>query len=184
MKKKLLVFILILTTLNCFAQLEEGEGFCETKKNESYFPLDISVKKFYWGISHYTETRLGKKKFNGKTYIEFKQTWKEGNSDLTYFREEKGVVYEYRVKENKENVRYDAAFKVGHSWKTFDKNTTYTIVSYNGKLKTPYCEYKNLMVMKAELKNETFLFYYQRGKGYIGAKYSDKKLISCITPKF
>ena len=105
MKKKLLVFILILTTLNCFAQLEEGEGFCETKKNESYFPLDISVKKFYWGISHYTETRLGKKKFNGKTYIEFKQTWKEGNSDLTYFREEKGVVYEYRVKENKENVR-------------------------------------------------------------------------------
>lgn len=182
--KHTLALILIFITFNAFAQLEEGEGFCETKENESYFPLDISIKKIFWGISHYTEERIGKKKFNGKTYIEFKQTWKEGNRDLIYFRSEKGVVYEYKEELNKEQVRYDSAFKVRHSWKALDGNTTYTITSFEGKLKTPFCEYENLMVIKAELKMETFLFYYQRGKGYVGATHVDKELISCITPKF
>ncbi|WP_298512189.1 hypothetical protein [uncultured Kordia sp.] len=184
MKHTVLIPILLFFSYNCFAQLEEGEGFCETKKNESYFPIDISVKKFFWGISYYTEKKIGKKKFNGKTYIEFKQTWKGGNSDVLYLRTEKGVVYAYREEFNKEQVRYDSSFKVGHSWKTLDGNTTYTIMSYQGKLTTPFCEYEDLLVMKADLKDEAFLFYYLRGKGYIGATTLDKELISCMTPKF
>lgn len=184
MKQFILIPILMLITCNCFAQLDEGEGFCETKENESYFPIDISIKKFFWGTSHYSEELIGKKKFNGKTYIEFKQTWKEGNSDLLYLRTEKGVIYAYNEELKKEQVRYDSSFKVGYTWKTLDGNTSYTIMSYKGKLKTPFCEYENLLVIKAVLKEDSFLFYYLRGKGYIGATTLDEELISCMTPKF
>lgn len=184
MKHTLLFFLLLFISTNCFAQFKEGEDFCETKKNESYFPLGISEKKFFWANSHYTETLVGKKKINGITYTEFNQTWKEGTSTTMSLRTEKGVVYQYEEDIQKETIRYDASFKKGHTWKTAYGNTTYTIISYDGKLNTPFCAYENLLVIKIELKDADYLFYYQRGKGFVGAKTSDDRLISCMTPTF
>ena len=59
----------------------------------------------------------------------------------------------------------------------------YKIITYDGKLKTPYCEYKNLLVIEAKMKSVTFNFYYLRGHGYIGAT-QDNKLISYISPEW
>jgi len=184
MKYNILYLLLLIMTTNCFAQYKEGEDFCETKKNESYFPLGIGEKKFFWSTSYYTETLVGKKKIDGKTYIEFKQTWKEGNSNSLFLRSEKSVVYQYEEDIQKETVRYSSSFKKGHTWQTIGKNTTYTIVSFDGKLETPFCSYKNLLVMNVEINKNTLIYYYQHGKGLIGATSETNQLVAYITSTF
>lgn len=182
MKHTLLIPILLFFTCNCFGQTKEGESFCATKENGSYFPITIPEKEFFWSYTYYAEKRIGKKKIKGKTYIEFKEVWAGGRSNSVYFRTEKGVVYQYYPTYGKETVRYDSSFKIGHTWENIPKKITYKIISFEGTLETPFCKYENLLVMKAISEKETFLFYYQRGKGYVGATKVDGTLFSYITP--
>ncbi|MFD1603188.1 hypothetical protein ACFSJW_06190 [Flavobacterium artemisiae] len=184
MNKIIILFILFSTTVS-YSQLFEGQKFCEESKNESYFPLLIGKKKIFWKKGFYFETKGETKIINGKTYTEFKQVWNNSDldSDLLYFREENGVVYQYEKCCQMETIRFDPKFKNGHSWKDAKKDAAYTIITYDGKLKTPYCEYQNLLVIEAKYTNVTFNFYYLRGHGYIGAT-QDNQLISCISPEW
>lgn len=182
MKTKLILLYCFLIALCAQAQIQEGQFFCDATPNGSYFPLELKTKIIFWAETHYIETRKERKVFNGKTYIAFEQLW-EGNTtpDVVYLRTEKGVTYQYEECCEKETIRYDSAFKEGHSWKTADGETSYTILSYNGTLKTPFCEYTNLMVIEAQLKTNAFKFYYHKGHGYIGATVDDQ-IISCLSP--
>ena len=173
---------LILITSVTHAQ-KEGQTFCEAYAEDSYFPLSIKVKKIFWQDTYYTEKRLETKTINGKEYIGFSQLWKEGNSDTMYLREENGIVYQYEECCETETVRFDPSFKEGHTWTTVDKGVTYTIDTLNGTLKTPFCEYKNLIVIDFKLTTFQCKFYYKKGYGYIGATFKDT-LISCVTPTF
>lgn len=150
MKTKLITGLFLLLAIYNYAQIQEGQEFCEATPNGSYFSLELDKKIIFWAETYYVETKEGKKVINGKTYTAFAQQW-EGNTeaDIIYLREEKGVVYQYEACCEKETVRYDNSFKKGHSWKTVGDQTTYTIVSYDGTLKTPFCEYTNLMVIEA-----------------------------------
>ena len=178
---KFFTFLCCLLATTFYAQINEGQDFCEATKDGDYFPLSLEKKKILWADSSYLETQNGTKEINGKIYIEFLQDWGKQKEKL-YLREENGVIYQYDDCCTIETVRYDKNFKKGYSWKTADGKSTYEIISYNGKLKTPFCEYKNLLVIKAELEYGTYQFYYLQGHGYVGATTTKNKLISCVTP--
>ena len=183
MKKSLVLILSLLAVIETFSQIKEGQNFCDQTKDGSYFPLVLNEKKFFWEETHYVETKNGTKELNGKTYIEYLQKWKGGTTSTLYLREKNGVVYQYEECCKQETIRYDEKFKKGHTWKTADNLGQYKILTFKGTLKTPFCEYKNLMVIQADLKNGTFKFYYLKGHGYIGATINDK-IISCVTPTF
>lgn len=144
--------------------------------------METNTKIIFWAETYYIETEKERKVINGKTYIAFEQKWQGNPSiDTIYLRTEKGVVYQYEECCEKETVRYDSYFKEGHSWKTADDQTSYKILSYNGTLKTPFCNYTDLMVIEANLKVGKFKFYYHKGHGYIGATV-DGQIMSCLSP--
>tara|TARA_R110002050_G_scaffold157357_1_gene285936 strand:+ start:28070 stop:28627 length:558 start_codon:yes stop_codon:yes gene_type:complete len=175
--------LLLLISMQSFAQYYTGQRFCDELPEKSYFPLDIHEKKILWSNTHYTETNNGTKELNGKTYIEFIQKWKANDSYKSHLREENGVIYQYEECCEEETIRFSEKFKKGYSWKTADGLGEYTILTFIGKLKTPFCDYKNLMVIEAKLKSGDFNFYYQRGHGYVGATVNNE-VISCETPTF
>lgn len=178
--KLVLTFLLSFTCFCSFAQ-EEGQNFCSKFDSEDYFTFSIEKKKIEWSGSYYFETIVGTKVINGKEYTEYAQKWNESENNTLFLREENGVVYQYDECCKEETIRFDKRFKKGHSWLTSNKQTSYTIESFKGKLKTPFCNYKNLLVIKALIRDVTYLFYYQKGYGYIGATV-DNKLISFVSP--
>ncbi len=181
--KSIILLVLFLIASQVYSQ-EEGQSFCDGVTDGSYLPLDIKKKKIYWGDTYYIETIEGDKEINGKLYKEFKQEWENGDVDLLYLREENRFVYEYRTICNKEFLKMDSK-AIGQQWEwTADcSKRNFKIVAFNGALETPYCSYKNLLVIKASYETSTFLFYYQKGYGYVGATLKGK-LISCVSPEW
>lgn len=182
MNKILILFLALFSSVS-YSQITEGQKFCEESKDASFFPLQIDKKKILWGKTFYFETKNQTKILNGKTYIEFKQEWNKASTDLLYLREENGIIYQYDPCCKNETIRYNPQYKIGYTWKTVNNENEYKVVSYDGKLQTPYCEYQNLLVIKAKMKYGTFNFYYLKGHGYIGAT-QDEKLISCVSPEW
>ncbi len=180
MKKVILLFFLGITLFG-YGQ-KEGQNFCKGIIDGSYFPLDIQKKKIFWYNTYYFEEKLGTKDLNGKTYLEYKQTWKNGKTDLMYLREVNSTIVEFEEGLTQETTRYSPQFEEGYSWNKADQLAVYTILSYKGTLKTPYCNYDNLLVIEAKYKTVTFEFYYLKGLGYVGAT-ENNKLISFITPE-
>lgn len=181
MKNSISIALCMLFSIISFSQLKEGQIFCNEIKDGSYFPLTKSEKIIYWSDTYYTETKSGAKNINGKLYQEFKQTWEGNNVSTFYLREENGVVYQYEECCKEETIRFDNTFKKGHTWKTAEGMSEYTIISYKGKLDTPFCKYENLLVVEAKIINGVFNFYYLKGHGYIGAT-KEGKIISCAAP--
>ena len=183
MNKTILAFLLLIS-YNSYSQLDEGQKFCEESKMGNYFPVSSYnfSKKIYWYKTFYKEIKKDTKIINGKTYTEFEQEWEDKRISLLYFREENGVVYQYDQDTKEEWIRYNINFKEGDKWKTADGKDQFKIISYNGELKTPYCLYKNLLVIEAKMSYGNFKFYYFKGHGYIGAT-KDDKLVSCLTPE-
>lgn len=178
MKKILIVFVLL--CFKSFGQRFEGQNFCEEVKSSSYFPLDIESKKMFWYTTFYVETNKGKVVKEGKEYFSFEQKWNNTNVDVLLLREENGKVVQYDEKSNTDFIRFDNSFKVGQTWMA--GGVEYKIITYDGELKTPYCNYKGLMVMEAKYPKVTYRFYYLKGMGYVGAT-RDGKLVSCVTPE-
>lgn len=178
---KTIISCLILFSGFAYSQLYEGQNFCGESKGFSYFPLQIEKKKIFWDTTFYFETKEQTKTINGKTYLEFKQKWENERFDLIYFREENGIVYKYDPCCEVETVVYDPNFEVGHTWKTADQKNEYKVVTFTGTLKTPFCNYQNLLVIEAKMTYGTFNFYYLKGHGYIGATHNNK-LVSCVSP--
>lgn len=182
MTKIFILFLAFFTSVT-YSQLFEGQKFCEESKDESFFPLLIYKKKILWKNTFYFEIKSETKILNGKTYTAFKQEWDKDSTDLLYLREENGIVYQYDQCCENETVRYNPQFKTGHTWKSVNNKNEYHILTYDGKLRTPYCEYQNLLVITAKMTYGTYNFYYLKGHGYIGAT-QDDKLISCVSPEW
>lgn len=171
----------MLTTSISFAQ-KEGQDFCEGDSNEAYFPLLKSKKYIIWGNTFYIEENMGTKTLYGETYNEYSQTWEAGDVATLFLRENQGAILEYKEKNKEENIRLPKEIKVGESWAIDKGLTNYEILSLKGELVTPICNYRNLLVLKSSFQNGEFIFYYQKGYGYIGAK-QDGELISFVVPR-
>lgn len=151
-----------------------------TKTQESYFPLDIQTRKILWDDSYYFETVEGTKEFDGKIYTIFKQKWKDGKIDFVYLRQESSVVFEYYEKCGAELIKLGANV-VGQKWTDNCRKINYTILAVDGKLKTPYDNFKNLLVVEAVYQNGPCIFYYKKGFGYVAGS-KEGKLFSCNAP--
>lgn len=179
--KVLQLIILLFISSTMFGQ-NEGQSFCEGDINESYFPISIKKKKVIWQNTFYLEIQSGEKNINGVLYSSFEQLWEGQERYTLYLREENGVIYQYEECCKDESIRYNPTFDVGYSWKTADQNVEYTIESLKGTLKTPYCNYENLLVLESKFVNGTFKFYYLKGFGYVGTTI-DNELISFVSPE-
>lgn len=180
MKKAFLSFFLFLS-FSIFSQTE-GQDFCNGLDNGSYFPLNITKKKIYWYNTFYYETFKGEKFMKGKKYIEFEQKWEDGTIDILFLRNENGNVYQYDECCEVETVRFLNEMHIGFTWRNAEEKIEYTYISNEGKLKTPFCAYKNLLVLRAKYVDAVYDFFYLKGLGYVGAT-ENGKLISGITPK-
>lgn len=182
MEKTLIILLVILSNLGVYSQ-SEGQGFCDEYDNPSYFPLDIEKKRIVWGKTYYFEEAIKWQDIDSLEYLAFTQTWENGDIDTIYLREENGAVYQYREICTKDMIRFNPSFNIGDSYNVCDnEEQTFTIISDKGKLKTPYCSYKNLYVVKSESPRGTVKFYYQKGYGYVGGTNEDGALISYVTP--
>jgi len=181
MKHILIVINMLFCCAVSFAQ-KEGQDFCTGDKDASYFAL-MEKKKLLWADTYYFETYEGVATFNGKTYLKYKQQWQNGTNEYLYLRDEDGKVLQYDECCLTETIRYDEFFEPGQKWQSEPRKVTYTLLSYDASLKTPYCHYTGLMSIKAEYSKVTFVFYYQKGYGYVGAT-KDDKIISCATPEW
>ena len=170
--KNLILFTLLLFYFSTFAQ-KSGQVFCEGDSTESYFALLSAHKIIYWYDTYYIEKKEGLKTINGKEYIGYSQTWEKGFVATLYLRQENGITYQYEECCNEETLRFDDNFKVGDKWKTADKLVEYEILESRVVLKTPVCEYKNLVKLKYTTKDTYFEFYYLKGFGYVGASVND-----------
>ncbi|MES2811430.1 MAG: hypothetical protein V4670_03080 [Bacteroidota bacterium] len=177
MKKLIVMFVLF--SIHSFGQID-GQNFCDGNKSGSYFPLDIRIKKIVWFNTFYFEKRINTKSINGIDYIEFEQKWEDKSIDLLYLRELDGKVFQFDEKKKTEFLRFDKSLKEQQSWS--DSGNEYKIIMYNGVLITPYCFYKDLLILEAKYPKVTYKFYYLKGFGYVGAT-RDDKLISYIKPE-
>lgn len=161
---------------------KEGQSFCKGDYPDGfYFELAISKKKIYWFDTYYYEEKIGTKEINGKTYFEYKQTWKDGSSDLLYLRYDGSRVFQFVEGLNQETIRYDSQYRIGDTWENAEKDVVYIIKSFDGKLVTPFCKYEGLLIIEAQYKKVTYSYYYLRGLGYVGAT-KNNQLVSFITP--
>lgn len=182
MQKAIFIIFLLITNFT-FSQINEGQNFCTPTKDGEYFPLSIDKKRILWQDKSYFETKNDSVSINGKIYIEYLQDWGENNVSKIYLREENGTVYQYKEESKKETIRFDKSFKKGHTWKTADGKCEYKIISFKGKLETPFCKYENLLIIRAKFETVTFNFYYLKGHGYVGATVKDK-IMSCVSPNW
>ncbi|MFK7031523.1 hypothetical protein [Flavobacterium oreochromis] len=176
--RKILI-VMLLFSLKMIGQYD-GQDFCKGYEQGSYFPLDIKVKKMTWYNTYYLEKLKGTKEINGKVYKEFEQIWEKDGTDLLYLREENNIIYEYNEEKKAEFIRLDKDFKLENEWNGNDE--VYKIISLEGNLVTPFCMYKNLLVIESKGKKVTYRFYYLKGLGYVGAT-RDGKLVSYIKPE-
>lgn len=174
--KKLMLLVLLLSNLSVFAQ-KEGQIFCEGDASESYFTLLSAKKVIYWSDTYYIEKKVGLKTINDKEYIEYLQAWENGQKVSLFLRTENGKVFQYEECCDEDTLRFDDNLKAGDKWKTADNLVEYEIIATDISLKTPVCNYKNILKLKSTFKNGSFEFYYLKGFGYVGASI-DGELIS------
>ena len=164
-----------------FAQ-KEGQIFCEGDLSEPFFKLWQGKKIILWQNTYYTETFLGFKTLNSKTYLEYEQVWENGDLSKLYLREANGIVFQYEECCEEDTIRMPKDPKPGMTWKTVDGLATYEIVSITKELKTNVCNYKDVLELKLITPDVTFHFYYLKGYGYIGATVFSE-LISEVIPR-
>lgn len=181
--KNILILAVFLIVLKGYSQ-KEGQSFCDGIPDGKYLPLDVAKKKIFWGNTYYFEKmEEGTKKFHGQKYNVFSQEWKDGTKDLLFLREENGTVYQYREECGKEYILLDSK-NVGQEWENSCKVFKRKIISFDAEFKTRYCHYKNLLALESSYDDGVvYVFYYQKGYGYVGASQGDK-VISCVSPEW
>lgn len=176
---KRIVLVMLLLSMKVIGQVE-GQNFCKGTEDGSYFPLNIDAKKLTWYGTYYYEKLKGTKKINGKFYKEFEQIWEKEGVDLLYLREENNIIYQYDEEKKNEFVRLDKNVQINTEWNGDDE--VYKLISMDGELITPYCRYKNLLIIESRDEKITYRFYYLKGLGYVGAT-REGKLVSYIKPE-
>lgn len=179
--KPILFFLLSAISASTVAQ-SEGQSFCDGDASAPFFSLHTGKKYVVWQNTYYIEQQIGSKILNGKDYIEYEQSWENGSISLIYLREDSGTVYQFEECCDKDTVRLPNKIEQGTTWETADNQATYEVLSQSEELKTPLCDYKNLLAIKSTFKNGTFTFYYQKGYGYVGCTVNGE-LISYVTPR-
>lgn len=168
-------FGLIFLTLFCFSQ----NNICDKKSTDVFWPIKIAAKAQY-----YSQALLFTSYFNGDSihfdgnifYKEIKK-YVNGKTDTTYFREQEGNVFIYDSQKKLEFLELSKNITPGYTWKKYDESWKYTVLDTTSTFSTPYCQFKNLLNIKAEPQNKKaklsyYNLYFKRGIGLVGLKVS------------
>lgn len=167
---RILFTITALTFLSVFSFSQE---YCDSLISESFFPLKEGlVKKLKWESTYYVEKVHQETAINGKKYFMLTQTWESGDVDTMYQRIGTDGVYEYHQGTKREFLRMPSDPAINKTWCNYDSTVFYKIVDKAAHLKSKYCDFDSLLVLKVTYKDSktSFLFYYRYGLGYVGGK--------------
>lgn len=170
------VVIFIFYILSCLASVGQVD-ICHEAATGKYFPINTTAKRFFGSkegsyVCYFSGDSLmvGEKVY----YIEVCD-YGSGKRKETYYREEEGNVYVYDTERKIESLELSGDISPGHSWEKSDKSWKYTVVDTFGSLSTPYCEFKNLLNIRAEPQgaakkkySDYYNLYYKRGVGLVG----------------
>lgn len=156
---------------------------CEGNPTGDYFPIEIGVKRYYNSlqgsfVNYFNGDTI---MVGGKTYFKEVDESGSGAKKESFYRVEKGDVYVYNREKNIEFLELSNIVTIGHSWERQDKSWRYTVIDTAAKLSTPYCDYSQLLNIKAEplgkAKNtysSYYNLYYKRGVGQVGVDVEGK----------
>lgn len=179
MKRFLFVVIFLLTRYLILAQL----SICNNENKGLYWPLTINIKKHYFSnYGNYTVIYTSEKLIvAGRTYIKEVTSNEDNTIETLYLREENGNIYVYDTIKKIEFLEFSNNTTPGYSWKKYDGTWLYTIIDTSATLKTPYCDYNNILNVKAEpqgkLKKDYSSYYnlfYNRGIGLVAIEINGK----------
>lgn len=178
-KKLLSVPVLTFLCLSSFSQSD----ICNETAAGVFWPIEIGIKRHYYSnngtyVSYFNGDSL---QFNNRVYYKEIEEYKNGDRKTLYLREQDGNVYVFDKEKNLEFLELSANVTPGYTWEKYDKSWKYTVVDTISTIATPYCEYKNLLNIKAEPQNKTkneyspyYNLYYKRGVGLVNLSISGK----------
>jgi hypothetical protein len=168
------------TTLILFliARLSFGQSdLCFENSTGAYWPIKAGKK-----VSYSSPRESYTSYFNGdslqvgaKYFLKEIKEYTGGKTTTSYWREENGVVYFYDFEKKAESVELTNNLMPGTIWEKYDKTWKYTIIDTASSFFTPFCEFKDLLQIKAEPQNENksivqsyYDLFYKRGVGMVG----------------
>lgn len=173
------MILLIFIGYSSFSQTD----ICEEAAVGVFWPVKIGVKRHYYaGNSSYVSYFNGDSSiFSGHVYYKRIEEYSNNDQKVRYVREQKGNVYIYDTEKSVEFLELSGNVTPGHIWEKYDKSWKYTVVDTISTITTPYCEYKNLLNIKAEPQNKNkeeylgyYNLYYKRGVGLVNLSVNGK----------
>lgn len=157
--KKTTIFIFIILPLLVFGQSD----FCEKNFGESYYPLKVGFKKnLIWGTATYVEKVTGKTTQNGVEYYNYEQDFGGGTSYDLLLRKQNDTIFMYNEKEKKDIILLIERPVKGTKWKSGK------VIDTDGEFKSPFCNYKNLLVIQKKYPNgNKEKRFYKKGLGLV-----------------
>ena len=157
--KKTIIFILAILPFLGFGQSD----FCDKTFGDSYFPLKIGFEKHLtWGTATYVEKVTDTTIKNGIKYYNYEQDFGGGTSYDLLLRKQNDTVYMYNEEQKKDVILLIERPVKGVTWKSGK------VVDTNGFFESPFCDYKNLLVIENKypngIKEKRF---YKKGLGLV-----------------
>ncbi|MCF4100051.1 hypothetical protein L1I30_00085 [Gillisia sp. M10.2A] len=160
----------------------EAQSICTDITSGQYFPLNIKKKKIIWNDTYYFETLIDTVEIQNKIYTEFIKEWENGNTETIFIRYEDGMVRKFEKCCEYDTTILPVEIEEGAVWLNADYKLKHEILSLAGTLKTPFCNYKNLLVVEVLTRDfKGYNYYYKKGYGYVGAT-KNGKLVSYLSP--
>lgn len=172
-KTTLANLIIILTSVTLFGQSD----LCFDNVNGTYWPIKTGkkIKYFSRGESYTSYFNGDSLKVGDKYFLKEIKEYASGKTKTSYWREENGAVYFYDTEKKAESIELINNLTPGTTWEKYDKTWKYTIIDTISSFATPFCEFKNLLQVKAEPQNENkdkmysyYNLFYKRGLGLVG----------------
>ncbi|MEJ1240318.1 energy transducer TonB [Chryseolinea sp. T2] len=179
---KLATLILILATGTIFGQSD----LCFDNAAGTYWPIKVGTKIKYSsrGESYTSYFNGDSLRAGDKYYLKEIEEYANGKTKTSYWREENGVVYFYDSEKKAESIELINNLTPGTTWEKYDRTWKYTIIDTASSFATPFCEFKNLLQVKAEPQNEIkdkmysyYNLFYKRGVGMIGMNVNGEAFI-------
>jgi len=172
MKKTTLLLLTIVPFL-----IYGQSDFCEKSNGESYYPLKIgSEKHLTWGTATYIEKVTGTTEKNGVEYFNYEQDFGGGTSYDLLLRKQSDTIFMYNEKQQKDVILLIERPVKGTKWKSGK------VIDTNGFFESPFCDYKNLLVIEKKYPNGTKeKRFYKKGLGLIAVT-TDKGIKGMCVP--
>jgi hypothetical protein len=173
--KKIALCILTLVPI-----LTSGQSdFCEKYFEDSYYPLQIGFEKHLtWGAATYVEKVTGTTMKNGVEYYNYEQDFGGGTSYDLLLRKQNDTVFMYNKEQKKDVILLIERPVKGVKWESGK------VIDTDGFFESPYCDYKNLLVIENKYPDGTKeKRFYKKGLGLVAVTTKEGIKGMCVPSK-